>query len=159
MIVNSRSETTRISGENTRKIKNQDLLYPELSYEVVGAIYEVWKKLGSAFKESIYQKALEQEFQKRQIYFDSQKQIPVIYNEKKIGVYVPDFVINDKILLEIKYLPRITFKEKKQVWYYLKGTDYKLLLLVNFGGPRLEIIRRIYDKARLRVDSPSRKFA
>lgn len=104
--------------------------------------------IGSAFKESIYQKALIEEFTQRNISFKSQQQIPVFYNEKKIGIYAPDFIIADKIILELKCLPKITFKEKKQVWYYLRGTNYKLLLLVNFGGAKLEIIRRIYDKAR-----------
>lgn len=142
------SENMRIPSEKTRKIKNPDLLYPELSYQIVGALYEVWEKLGPAFKESVYQKALEEEFKNRNINFTSQKQIPIFYKEKKIGVYRPDFVIGDKILLEIKHVPKITFKDKKQAWYYLKGSDYKLLLLVNFGGQKLEIIRRIYDKAR-----------
>jgi len=136
-----------------RIIRNPDLLYPDLSYKVVGAIYEVWKELGPVFKESVYQKALIEEFKKRNIPFISQKQISIFYSGKKVGVYVPDFVIDDKILLEIKHLPRLTFKEKKQVWYYLKGTNYKLLLLVNFGGRKLEIERRIYDKARFRKDS------
>ena len=150
-MANNRSENARISSETTRKIKNPDLLYPDLSYKVVGAIYEVWKKLGPAFKESIYQKALEEEFQTKNISFTSQKQIPIFYNQKKIGVYTPDFIIDDKIILEIKHLPMLTFKEKKQVWHYLKGSEYKLLLLVNFGGRKLEIVRRIYDKAREKV--------
>ena len=132
-----------------QRIKNPDLLYPELSYQIVGAIFEVWRKLGSAFKESVYQKALEEEFEKRDIAFVSQKQTPIFYDGKKIGFYTPDFVIEDKILLEVKYLPYLTFKESKQAWYYLKGTPYRLLLLVNFGGRKLEIRRRIYDKARI----------
>jgi len=136
--------------EKTRKIRNPDLLYPDLSYRIVGAIFEVWKKLGSAFKESIYQKALEEEFKNRNIPFASQRQIPVLYNGKKIGIYTPDFIIDNKILLEIKHVPMLTLRENKQVWHYLKGTSYKLLLLVNFGGQRLEIRRRVYDKARSR---------
>lgn len=147
------SEIMRIPCETTRKIKNPDLLYPELSYQVVGAIYKVWKQLGSGFKESVYQKALEEEFNNQNISFERQKQIPIFYNQKKIGVYVPDFIIDNKIILEIKHLPYLTFKEKRQCWYYLKGSNYKLLLLVNFGGQKLEIMRRIYDKARLRVNS------
>jgi GxxExxY protein len=144
------------SMENNIKIKNPDLLYPKLSYQIVGAVHEVWKELGSAFKENIYQKALVEEFKKRNILFVSQKQIPIFYNKKKVGVYIPDFIIADKILLEIKNLPTITFKEKKQIWYYLKGTKYKLLLLVNFGGKNLEIVRWVYDKARKKI---SRKFS
>jgi len=138
----------RISSESTRKIRNPDLLYPELSYKIVGAIFAVWKELGPAFKESVYQKALEREFAKQNISCESQKQIPVFYNGKKVGIYTPDFIIDEKIILEIKFLPKMIFKEEKQAWYYLKGSHYKLLLLVNFGGRKLEIKRWIYDKAR-----------
>lgn len=134
-----------------REIKNPNLLYPELSYKIVGAIYAVWKELGPAFKESVYQKALEEEFKNAKFPFKSQKQIPIFYNKTKIGIYTPDFIIDDKILLEIKCLSILTLKESKQAWYYLKGTSYKLLLLVNFGGNKLEIKRRIYDKARNRT--------
>lgn len=132
------------------KIGNPDLLYPELSYQVVGAIFEVWKKLGPGFKESIYHRSLVEEFRQRDIPFESEKSVPIYYNDKKVGSYTPDFVIDDKIIVELKHLPRLTFKENKQAWYYLKGTEYKLLLLVNFGGSKLEIKRRIYDKARFR---------
>lgn len=130
------------------KITNQDLLYPELSYKVVGATQEVWKHFGPAFKESVYQKALEKEFSKRNILFNSQKQISILYNGEKVGMYIPDFIIDEKILIEIKHIPKITLRETKQCWHYLKGTEYKLLLLVNFGGEKLEIQRRVYDKAR-----------
>ena len=128
--------------------KHNDFLYPELTYEIRGAIFSVWKKLGPAFKESVYQKALEKELIKRNISFIAQKQIPIIYDDEKIGIYKPDFIINDKILIEIKVLPRLTKLEEKQLWYYLKGTNYKLALLVNFGSQRLQIKRWIYDKAR-----------
>lgn len=114
---------------------------------------EVWKKLGPGFRESVYQKALTEELGSRDIPFEAQKVITIYYNGKKVGSYVPDFVIDSKILLEIKHLPRLTLKENKQVWYYLKGTAYKLLLLINFGGSKLEIRRRIYDKARIRGNS------
>ena len=95
-----------------------DFLYSELTYKVRGAIFEVWKKLGPAFKESVFQKALKIEFTNRGIPFESQKQINIIYEEEKIGIYKPDFVINNQILLELKVLPRITMLEEKQIWYY-----------------------------------------
>lgn len=143
-------------SETSRKIINKDILYPELSYNIVGAIYEIWKKLGPAFKESVYQKALEEELKHRQINFIAQKQIPILYNKKKVGVYVPDIIIDDKIILELKHCPQLTLHDKKQLWYYLRGTDYKLALLINFGGKRLQIMRYIYDKARFRVGADSR---
>lgn len=126
----------------------EDFLYSELTYKIRGAVFAVWRELGPAFKESVYQKALEREFSKRAIPFISQKRIDIIYDNKKIGIYKPDFIIDDKILVEIKVLPRLTKLEEKQAWYYLKGTDYKLALLVNFGSQKLQIKRWIYDKAR-----------
>jgi len=128
--------------------KNADLLYPELSYKIVGAVYAVWKNLGSGYKEVVYQKALEREFENRGLCFTPQKIVPIIYEGKKVGAYTPDFVVDEKIILELKHLPQLTFREKKQIWHYLKGTEYKLLILVNFGGRDIEIIRWVYDKAR-----------
>ncbi len=145
--MDNRSETSRISSESTR-IKIGDLLYSELSYKVVGCVFIVWKELGPAFKESVYQKALAEEFSKHNIIFQSQRKIPISYNKKEVGKYVPDFVIEDKILIELKALPFLSKLEEKQAWYYLKGSSYKLLLLVNFGGKRLNIKRWVYDKAR-----------
>jgi len=127
---------------------NKDFLYSDLTYKIRGAIFAVWKELGPAFKEPIYQKALEKELSKRDIPFINQQQIEIIYDNKKIGIYKPDFIIEDKILIELKVLPKITKLEEKQIWYYLKGTKYKLALLVNFGGQKLQIKRWIYDKAR-----------
>ncbi len=127
---------------------SEKVLYPELSYVITGAIYEVWNNLGPAFKEIVYQKALEKELRTRGLVFKSQESIPISFKGEKIGVYVPDFIIDDKILLEIKHLPFLSFREKKQAWNYLKGSRYKLLILVNFGGKQVEINRWIYDKAR-----------
>lgn len=143
-----KSRTSQITSREAQKNIDGDFLYPELTYIIRGAVFAVWKELGPAFKENIYQKALENEFVKRNIPFTSQKQINVVYNGKKIGIYRPDFIIDDKILIELKVLPRLTKLEEKQAWYYLKGTNYKLALLVNFGGQKLQIKRWIYDKAR-----------
>jgi len=128
--------------------EHTDFLYPEITYKIRGAIFAVWKNLGPAYKETVYQKALEKEFIKRDIPFLSQKPINIIYDGEKIGVYKPDFIVDNKILIEIKVLHWLTKLEEKQTWYYLKGTNFKLALLVNFGGQRLQIKRWIYDKAR-----------
>jgi len=145
-----KSRTSQITSRGAQKIvnKHKDFLYPELTYKIRGAIFNVRKELGPVFKESVYQKALEREFLKQEIPFVSQKQIGIIYDGKKIGIYKPDFIIDDKIIIELKVVPLITKFDEKQIWYYLKGTNYKLALLVNFGGRKLQIKRWIYDKAR-----------
>ncbi len=139
---------TEERGYQTEKrgIENTELLYENLTYKIRGALFEVWKQLGPVFKESIYQKSLEKEFLKRGISYESQKEIPIHYNKEKIGTYRPDFIIDNKIILELKKINFLTKNEVSQIKYYLKGSDYKLALLANFGGKKLQIERYIYDE-------------
>ena len=123
----------------------KNYLYKELTYKIIGALYEVHKELGSIHKEIIYHKAIAIELAYRNISFVEEKSIPVKYKGKKIGLYKPDFIIDDKVILEIKVSPAITKAMREQVYYYVKGTKYKLVLLANFGTQRLGIKRLIYD--------------
>ena len=125
-----------------------DFLYKEETYRIRGACFKVWKEFGGAFKESIVDKALTEELLKNNLQVEDQKRIDIYYNNKKVGTYVPDKIINNSIILELKCKPFITREDKRQFWYYLKASPYKLGLLINFGTKNLEIYRRIYDKAR-----------
>ena len=124
------------------------LLYPELTYAVRGALFAVWKAFGPAFKEAAYRKALAKEFRARGLSFEAEKRIGIRYQGEVVGSYRPDFVIGGKVILEIKALPLLSQREEKQLWYYLKGSTYRVALMVNFGGRKLEIKRWIYDQAR-----------
>lgn len=125
------------------------ILYKELSYQVVGAFYEVYNTLGPGFKKSVYHNALAIEFTSRKIPFETNKKLSIKYKKQKAGIYEPDFVIDNKILVEIKAVPRMPRVYEKQLYYYLKGTEYKLGYLVNFGADKLEIKRRIYERIRV----------
>lgn len=134
---------------NTQKKFVDDFLYPELTYKIRGAMYKVHKTLGSGHKESVYCKALEQELKLQGIPFETEKTIPVVYEGVKVGNYRPDFVIDGKVLIELKATPILPMQAERQLSYYLRGTEYKLGLLVNFGSNSLTIVRKIWDKARL----------
>ncbi len=125
-----------------------NLLYKDLIYKIRGAIFSVHNILGSAHKENVYQKALEEEFKKSGLIFEKEKAIDVVYKNKKVGIYRSDFVVEDKIIIEIKALPFLGTNENKQIWHYLKGSKYRLAMLVNFGGKKLDIHRIVYDKIR-----------
>lgn len=137
---------------NTDKNKpiDTDLLYPELSYKVRGAIMSVSSKYGKGLKESIYQKALAEEFDKLGIKYGQQKRITIysIETGKPLGVYVPDFVIEDKIILEIKATDFIILKDVEQQLSYLRASRYELGFLANFSTPKLYIKRSIYTNNR-----------
>ncbi len=124
------------------------ILYKELAYQTVGAFYEVYNTLGPGFKESVYHNALAIEFTLRKISFETNKRLTIKYKKQTAGIYEPDFVIDNKILIEIKAVPRMPRVYEKQLYYYLKGSEYKLGYLVNFGADKLEIKRRIYERIR-----------
>lgn len=127
----------------------EKILYKELSYEIQGAFYQVYKTFGNAFKESIYHKSLVEELKSRGLKVDNQKRIDVNYHAKKVGTYIPDLVVNDSIMIEIKCKPFLTRDDTRQFWQYLKGLPYKVGYLVNFGAPgKAQVVRRVYDTAR-----------
>ena len=127
-----------------KKNTSDGLLYPTLSYKVQGCFYTVYNTLGFGHKEVAYQRALAEELKVQRILYDREKSLPILYNEKKIADYRPDFVIDEKIIVEIKALEFLHKKLVTQLINYLKGTGYKLGYLINIGSPKLEIIRRIW---------------
>lgn len=74
-------------------------LYEDLSHKIIGAAITVHKTLGSGHKESIYHKALIEEFNKQKITFNTEQKISVSYNQTKVGTYQPDFVIEEKVIV------------------------------------------------------------
>lgn len=127
----------------------EDYIYKDLTYEIIGVIYNVHKELGSVHKEIIYHKAIAIELTEKGIPFVEEKPIDVKYKGKKIGIYKPDLIIDDKVILEIKVSPAITKAMRDQVFYYVKGTKYKLVLLANFGSSKVGIKRLIYTDDRI----------
>jgi GxxExxY protein len=124
-----------------------DLLYKELAYKIVGCFYEVYNQLGPGFKEAIYHKALAIEFGIQNIPHEEEKRITIRYKNKSAGYYTPDFIVDKKIIVEIKAVDMMPRLYEAQLYYYLKGTNFKLGYLVNFGGSTIDIRRKIYSKA------------
>ena len=128
--------------------KVKDFLYEKESYQIRGACFDVYKAFGGAFKEKIVDRALTKSLAKRGLKVDEQKRINILYDGEKIGTYIPDKIVNDAIILEVKAKSFITKDDIDKFWKYLKGSDYKLGFLVNFGPAKLEIKRVVYDSAR-----------
>lgn len=135
----------------SKKIK---LLYERESYLIRGACFELYKELGCGHKEVLYQRGLFEKIKIAGFTVEREKRIPVIVETKKIGEYVPDFIVNEKIVIELKASVGLTKHDIYQFWQYLKITNLKLGFLINFGKPGgVEIIRRVYDTARQRFSA------
>ena len=120
-----------------------DLIYEDLTYKIRGALFEVYKDKGCGFVEGVYQECLEIEFETQAISFIAQYPLKLSYKGRPLKKkFTPDFIIDGKIIVEIKVAKDITDEYRAQVQNYLKATGYKLGLLVNFGHyPQLQIER------------------
>ena len=126
------------------KNKVSDFLYEEESYKIRGACFNVYNTLGGGIKEKIIERALTKELLSQGMTVGNQTRINIVYKNEKIGVYIPDLVVDNKIIIEIKSKPFITKEDKKQFWSYLRGSKYKLGFLIDFTSQKLIIERFVH---------------
>jgi len=113
----------------------------ELTYQIRGAVFEVNRVLGAGFLEKVYEKALLVEFHKRGLKAEGQVPITVKYKDEVVGEYFADIVVEDKIIIELKAVDQLQKIREAQLLNYLKATEYKIGLLINFTHPKAEIKR------------------
>jgi GxxExxY protein len=120
-----------------------EVIYKDESYRIIGACFEVYKEMGCGFLEPVYQECLEIELDKQSLPFKRKIELTLTYRSKPLeSKYIPDFILFDKIILEIKAVKELNDEFRAQVHNYLKATGYRLGLLVNFGHfPKLEYER------------------
>lgn len=128
-----------------------ELIYEKESYAIMGACFEVYKDKGCGFVEPVYQECLAIEFTHQQIPYQAQQALDIHYRgQKLVQIYKPDFVCFEKIIVEIKAVNILTKEHRAQIMNYLKASDYKLGLLVNFGHyPKVEYERVAWSRKRI----------
>lgn len=129
----------------TKKITNRkDLIYPELSYTIIGVLFEVYNKLGPGHKERYYQRAIAVAFKSAKLSFQEQVYSSLIFDDNNVGKYYFDFLIENKVVLEIKSGEKFLKQNIAQVYSYLKTKKLKLGILANFTKEGLKF-RRILN--------------
>lgn len=131
-----------------------DLIYKEEACQIIGLCMEVHNNLGTGFLEIVYKDALEYEFRHAGIQFNREQRYDVSYK----GIILPhqfyaDFVVLDKIILEVKAISGISDEHIAQGINYLKVSGNKLALLVNFGDLKLQYKRLIFENKREKLVS------
>jgi len=135
------------------------LLYEKESYKIRGACFKVYNSLGGGIKEKIIQRALFNELISLGFNVNKEVRIDIFYQKQKIGTYIPDVTVDDKIIIEIKSKPFITREDMKQFWGYLKGSKYELGFLVGFTPRKLIIKRLIHTNKTNPANPPPEKSA
>ena len=120
-----------------------ELLWKEEVFQIVGCAMEVLNTLGHGLLEKPYENALVVEFGLRGIPYKQQPRFDVVYKGVKVGDYIPDLIVFDKIVVDAKTIDRITAVERGQILNYLKITQLKVGLILNFKKPKLEWERMV----------------
>lgn len=122
------------------------IVQKELSYKIMGILFSVHNQLGNRYQEKYYQRAIEVGLKQEKINFNKELSVDLKYNDKKIGKYFLDFLIEDKVVLEIKAVDRLKPKDFKQVLAYLTANNLELGILVNFRTDKLSFKRILNSK-------------
>ena len=122
---------------------DKEFLYEEITKKIIKCFYKIYDELGSGFLESVYEKALMIELKDMGLKADNQKSLDVYYKNQLVGEFKSDIIAEDKIIIEIKSVTKLTAQHEAQLINYLKATGIKVGLLVNFGD-KLEFKRRVF---------------
>jgi len=120
------------------------LIYSKLSYKIVGVLFNVHTRLGSKYQEKYYQRAGAIALKEAGLSFKREIAVDLLFGGELIGKYYLDFLVEDKIILELKAEPRFTREDFKQVRAYLKAKKLKLGIMANFRSDKL-VYKRILN--------------
>jgi GxxExxY protein len=119
----------------------EEYKYSALTGKIIGCAMDVHKLLGNGFQEVIYQRALEYEMELQGLSFAREFEMPVFYKEKQVGTRRVDFLVEDKISVELKALTRLEPVHLAQAINYLEAYNLEIGLLINFGETKLRFHR------------------
>lgn len=123
--------------------ENKNIIYKDLSYKIVELALEVHNELGCGFLEKVYENALMILLDREGIPAKQQAPADVYFQNKVVGQYFADILVNNKMILELKTVDAIASVHKAQVLNYLRATGIKLGLILNFAKPRFEYKRLV----------------
>ncbi|GBE17058.1 hypothetical protein BMS3Abin15_00894 [bacterium BMS3Abin15] len=124
-----------------KKQTDNKVVYKQLSYRIVGSLFDVFNELDYGYQEKHYCKAIEKAFTEKEIKFKKQVPFKIKFKKEEIGRYFLDFLIEDKIILEIKKGNYFIKRNINQVNGYLKATGLKLAILANFTSDGIKFMR------------------
>jgi len=126
------------------------LLHEELCYKIVGCFYDVRNRYGSHHKEKVFDRFLGEEFDLKKLKYISQPKIKIysLLTGRVVAIYIPDYLVENLIIAELKALPFTSRDHQMQICEYLKTSEYEVGYLVNFGESNFKPRRFIFTNNR-----------
>ena len=128
--------------------KTISLLHRDLTDRVIGIFYEVYNEIGFGFLESVYEAAMCHALRDAGVSFERQKMVSIQFRGEVVAEFRLDLVVEQAVVVEVKAASTLSRAHEAQLLNYLKATDLRVGLLLNFG-PRAEFRRRVFDSSRL----------
>ena len=119
----------------------EEYKYSDITEKIIGSAMTVHSTLGNGFQEVIYQRCLELEMKKQGLIFSREVEIPIFYDGIKVGTRRVDFLVEEKVLVEMKAVTQLEKVHLAQALNYLEAFKLQVGLLINFGSTRLEFKR------------------
>lgn len=116
--------------------------HEDLTHKIIGCAYEVYKKLGFGFLESVYKKAMVIELTKNNLNVEQEKPLKVYYDDQVVGEFYVDLFVENEIIVELKSVENLTKAHEVQLVNYLNGLQKEIGLLINFGPTGVEVKRK-----------------
>lgn len=113
----------------------------QITEKIIGCAYTVGNQLGTGFLEKVYENALAHELRKAGLVVHQQHPIDVVYDGVLVGEFVADLLVEDAVLVELKAIKRIGDIHLAQCLNYLKATNRRVCLLLNFGHTKVQVKR------------------
>jgi len=140
------TDEDKLQGRSGVVADESGLKFADCTREIIGAAMEVHNHLGNGFQEVIYQRSLAIELKDRGVEFLREQEMPLFYKNHEVGTRRADFVICNRIIVELKAISVVSDIERAQVLNYLTAYRMEVGLLLNFGTPSLQFERFVYSK-------------
>ena len=133
-------------------LENDKVIYKELSYKIVGVLFNVYNELGYGYQEKYYERAVARCFDETCISYERQASFLIKFHGEIIGRYFIDFIVDNKIVLELKRGNYFSQKNIEQIKGYLAATDLKLAILAHFTSNGVKIFRAFNPNYKLTIN-------
>ena len=127
-------------------MKKDGYKYSDITSKIIGCAYQVHNTLGTGFQEVIYQRSMQIEMEKQGLTFVRELEIPIYYDESEVGTRRVDFLVEDKVMVELKAISQLEKVHLAQGLNYLEAYHLEVGLLINFGSTKLEFKRLINEE-------------
>jgi len=135
--------------DRSNELDEKSIINDPLTEKVIGCAIAIHRVLGPGFLENIYHRALAHELDKAQVAYISEAPMQVMYDGIVLGDYIADFLIEQRVVIELKAVEVITKAHEIQLVNYLTAIRYDVGLLINFGGSKIQVKRKFRELNRL----------